>query len=272
MLVGLGGLAVLAGAATFTWYGVTRRRSDYRPSQYPLAESSSPRAAEVARAPESKFITIQPGRFLMGSPTNEEGRDLSEYQRYVDLAAFAMQTMAVTQSQWTGVMGTNPSAFIGSDLPVEQVSWNDAVEFCRRLSEKEGKRYRLPTEAEWECVCRAGTTTPFYTGASEADLAEAGWYSGNSDSKTHPVAQKKPNAWGFYDTHGNVWQWCSDSYYPLTGGKDFKGSSDTAQVSRFVVRGGSWFNEPRFCRAAYRFGYAPDYRSSNVGLRLCQDV
>ena len=135
---------------------------------------------------------------------------------------------------------------------MEQVSWDDAVSFCKKLSEKEGKRYRLPTEAEWEYACRAGTKTAYYTGDGEAALAEAGWYIANSDFKTHPVAQKKPNAWGLYDLHGNVYQWCSDVYGPYNGDATDPTGADASKEanSSRVLRGGSWINIPRVCRSA----------------------
>jgi formylglycine-generating enzyme required for sulfatase activity len=154
---------------------------------------------------------------------------------------------------------------------VETVSWNDAVEFCRRLSARDGKTYRLPTEAEWESACRAGTTTAYYTGDGEAALGEAGWYAGNSREKTHPVAQKKPNAWGLYDMHGNVWQWCSDWYgdYPQADATDPTGA---AQGSSRVVRGGSWNNLTQSCRAAHRSNDAPDDRRHSIGFRVCLGV
>ena len=204
---------------------------------------------------------IAPGEFAMGSPKTESGREGHETQHKVTLTkGFYIGIYTVTQAQWKAVMGEGASRFKGDDLPVDEVLWTDAVIFCKKLSEKEGRRYRLPTEAEWEYACRAGTTTAYHTGEGEAALAEAGWYGGNSETKTtHPCGQKKPNAWGLYDMHGNVWQWCNDGYgeYPRDAVTDPAGSADG---SRHVLRGGDWRCGPRFCRSAKRFGSGPNYR------------
>jgi formylglycine-generating enzyme required for sulfatase activity len=164
------------------------------------------------------FASIPAGEFLMGSGKTEDGHSSDETQhrvRFVD--DILMGVHPVTQAQWQGVMGNNPSIFKGMNRPVENISWHDALAFCQKLGEMERKRYRLPTEAEWEYACRAGTTTPYYTGIGKPALGEAGWYSGNSGAETHSVGDKRPNAWGLYDMHGNVWELCSDWYdeYPM---------------------------------------------------------
>ncbi len=151
-----------------------------------------------------QFVRIEPGEFLMGSPVNEEGRADDERQHMVRTTRpFMMAVHPVTQAQWRAVMGNSPSYFKGDDRPVEQVSWDDAVEFCGRLSQKEGRRYGLPTEAEWEYACRAGTTGPY---AGSWNLDEMGWFFSNSGGETHPVGQKKANAWGLYDMHGKLYK------------------------------------------------------------------
>ena len=237
---------------------------------------SAPRAASF-KPIENKvgmtFILIRPGEFMMGSPASENGRFDDEVQHQVKITQpFMMATTPVTQAQWYAVMQTDPSYFKGDDLPVEQVDWNDAVDFCRKLSAKEKKQYRLPTEAEWEYGCRAGTTTAYYTGDAESALDEAGWYHGNSDRKTHPVGQKKPNAWGLYDMHGNVLQWCQDVYgdYPAGAVSDPRGAKPNNESSR-VLRGGSWYDAPQNCRSADRDGCASGGRYDGVGFRLCLD-
>jgi formylglycine-generating enzyme required for sulfatase activity len=149
---------------------------------------------------------------------------------------------------------TNPSHFKGDDLPVEQVSWHDCQDFLRKLSKRAGKKVRLLTEAEWEYCCRAGSTTDYYFGDDETSLGKYAWFSENSKQSTHPVGSLAPNAWGLFDMHGNVWQWCEDWY-------------DTEQKYR-VLRGGSWGSGSGFCRAAYRLGYAPANRDGDVGLRV----
>lgn len=132
--------------------------------------------------------------------------------RFFKIEEFEMQQTTVTQAQWEEVMGNNPSRIKGDDLPVTNVSWHDAQEFCKRLSERTGDTYRLPTEAEWEYACRAGSTGKWCFGDDESQLDEYAWYYDNSSGTVHPVAQKKPNAWGLYDMHGNVWEWCQDEY------------------------------------------------------------
>ena len=221
-------------------------------------------ADRVAAVPPFKntigmsFKLIPAGEFMMGSPESEEGRNPDdEAQRAVKISsAFSIGVHEVTQSEYESVMGVNPSSFKGANSPVESVSWNDAVAFCVALSalpaEREaGRVYRLPTEAEWEYACRAGTTTAYSFGDDEKDLGEYAWFSDNSGNTTHGVGEKLPNGWGLYDMHGNVWEWCSD-----------------ADGSNRVYRGGSWDYEAADCRAAYRNGYDPTYRISFMGFRL----
>ena len=193
----------------------------------------------------------------------------------------------VTQGQYRAVMGDNPSHFKGSgDLPVEQVSWLDAVEFCNKLSELEnrtpfyrvdgigglhrrGEGYRLPTEAEWEYACRAGSATRYPFGDDAGMLGEHAWYGSNADRRTQSVGQKLPNAWGIHDMLGNVWEWCGDwydeTYYASSPGSDPSGPST---ASPRVIRGGCWSGDPRIARSAYRYGLGPGYRSSSLGFRL----
>jgi formylglycine-generating enzyme required for sulfatase activity len=175
----------------------------------------------------------------------------------------------LTQEQYEAVMGQNPSRFKRANNPVETVSWDDAMEFCKKLSAKTGKAVQLPTEAQWEYACRAGSKTGFYFGDDDADLRDHAWYTGNSTSQTHPVGQKKPNAWGLYDMHGNVWQWCSDWYepYPVGGVTDPTGP---ANGQSRVLRGASWIDDPRRCRSADRdsLDYPGLRRISYRGFRV----
>jgi formylglycine-generating enzyme required for sulfatase activity len=182
-----------------------------------------------------------------------------------------MGVTEVTQAQYEAVMGTNPSKFKGATNPVDTVSWNDATEFCKKLSEKTRQAVRLPTEAEWEYACRAGTATTFSFGDADSALGDYAWYSANSGSTTHPVGQKKPNAWGLYDMHGNVWEWCADWYgdYPKVAATEPQGpASGTSRV----LRGGFWASAPTRCRSANRDGIAPGHRLPNCGFRVVVSV
>jgi formylglycine-generating enzyme required for sulfatase activity len=181
---------------------------------------------------------------------------------------FYLGRFEVTQEQYQQIMGTNPSAFKGRDLPVEQVSWDDAQEFCKKASEKTGQTVRLPSEAEWEHACRAGTRTTYCTGDGEADLDRVAWYAKNSNSTTHPVGQKAPNAWGVHDMHGNVWEWCAD-WYGDYGAETATDPQGAAQGQFRVLRGGSWYFVPRICRSASRLDWHyPGNRSNFIGFRV----
>lgn len=221
---------------------------------------------------EMRFTFIQPGKFMMGSPSSEEERfDNEGPQHQVNITkGFYMGVTEVTQGQWRAIMEDNPSHFkdCGDDCPVEQVSWDDVQEFIRRLNQKEGReRYRLPTEAEWEYAARAGSTTRYSYGNAEIMLEEYGWYKGNSEYKTHVVAQKLPNAWGLYDMHGNVWEWVQDIYNPLAYEQH---SPDdpiyTGSGSGPVFRGGSWISPGSYCRSAHRSYFSQG--NPYLGFRL----
>jgi formylglycine-generating enzyme required for sulfatase activity len=211
------------------------------------------------------LVPIPAGTFTMG-----EG---NETPHPVTLTKpFELGVYEVTQQQYVQVMGSNPSEFKGPQNPVEKVSWNDAVEFCRKLSELPSEKsagyvYRLPTEAEWEYACRAGTQTAYSFGNSESELGDYAWYDENSGGKSHPVGSKKPNAWGLYDMHGNVYEWCQDWYgdYPSGSVTDPTGA---ASGSVRVFRGGSWFIYSDFCRSAYRDWYTPGLRYFDLGFRV----
>ena len=226
------------------------------------------------------LIWIKPGTFLMGSPENELGRDYNETQHQVTLTkGYWLGKYEVTQAQYEAVMGTNPSWNEGADLPVEWVSWNEAMEFCAKLtaSEKaagrlpEGYEYTLPTEAQWEYACRAGTTTALNSGKNLSDMNqcpemdEVGWYDGNSDKKTHPVGQKLPNAWGLYDMHGNVHEWCLDWYgaYQTSAVTDPEGP---AEGEGRVARGGNRHRYASGCRSAKR--NFSSSTSTSLGFRV----
>ncbi len=217
---------------------------------------------------ELAMILVPGGKFKMGSPEGE-GNDNERPQHDATVPSFYIGKYQVTQEQWQAVMGNNPSVFKGDNLPVENVSWNDAREFCKKLSQITGKEYRLPSEAEWEYACRAGTT-----GDYAGKLDEMAWYEDNSEKKTHPVGLKKPNAFGLYDMHGNVWEWCEDVWHKNYDGAPIDGSAwvSGGDSNRRRLRGGSWLNYGLNCRSAYRNNYHPDSRSINFGFRVVVSV
>lgn len=224
------------------------------------------------------MISIPRGSFVMGSPNTEAERENNEGpQHNVTVAPFFLGKYEVTQEQWQAVMGNNPSTFKGAKRPVEQVSWYDAVEFCQKLSQKTGRSYRLPSEAEWEYACRAGTKTPFYFGDTiTPDLVN---YSGLSygappklyRKKTTDVGSFPPNAFGLYDMHGNVSEWCAD---PMHVHDNYQGAPQDGRVwdeknnDNLLVRGGSWIDTPGGCRAAYRIYSAPSVTYDRIGFRV----
>lgn len=214
---------------------------------------------------EVKLVSVPGGTFVMGSPTSEAGRDQDEGpQNSVTVQSFYMSQYEVTQAQYQAVMSTNPANFKGDDLPVDSVTWDNAVEFCKKLSAKTGRSYRLPTEAEWEFAARAGTTGP-----RAGDLNAIAWYGGNSESRTHSVGQKQPSGFGLYDMNGNVWEWCQSKYQPYPYKAD-DGREDLQGNNVRVMRGGSWENTAASCRSAYRRRVIPDVRS--VGFRIILPV
>ena len=221
-----------------------------------------------------EFVLIPAGEFMMGSPSGEGGRDSDEGPlRRVKLSkGFYMGIYEVTQAQYRAIMGTNPSYFKGDTNPVDRVTWDDATEFCRKVSRNEGKACRLPTEAEWEYACRVGTETRFSFGDNYSSLGDYAWYNGNSSSRTRSVGQKKPNTFGLYDMYGNVWEWCSDwpaGSYANTGSTDPQGSS--SGTSR-ALRGGGWCGSPDVCRSADRNRVKPGVTYDYFGFRVVLEI
>jgi formylglycine-generating enzyme required for sulfatase activity/predicted Ser/Thr protein kinase len=272
----------------------------------PAAKPAAPEASRSQALPEeltnsigTKLRLIQPGTFMMGSPASEAGRGRDEGQHQVtptkqyymgiypvtigDFKRFVDKVGYKTEGEqdgkgayvWTGkewvqdakITWRNPGFTQTAQDPVVCVSWNDAESYCQWVSEVEGKSYRLPTESEWEYGCRAGSRTAYCFGDGEARLGEYAWYDSNSGNKTHAVGQKKPNAWGLYDMHGNVWEWCSDWYgeYPSGAVTDPTGASTG---SSRVLRGGGWYYAAAGCRSAYRRGSGPSDRDNDLGFRL----
>jgi len=240
------------------------------------ARKPEPRPGEIAivwlgQGVEMQFAWVPSGTFLMGSPVEEAMRHDDEMQHQVTLTrGFHLGIHPVTQAQWRAVMSNNPSRFKAAERPVESVSWDLCVDFCKKLRQKTGKRFRLPTEAEWEYACRAGTSTAYHNGTGLEALRQVGWCSYDdkqgSAKETKPVRQFQPNAWGFYDMHGNVWEWCHDWYGPYE--KEGKDPVGPGFGTGHVLRGGSWFYGPRYCRSARRVRIDAGPRYADFGCRV----
>jgi sulfatase modifying factor 1 len=227
------------------------------------------RGLAFAGGPEIEMVHVNSGCFQMGD-TFGDGEIDEKPVHEVCVSDFYIAKYEVTQEQWIAVMGQNPSKFEGDRKPVEQVSWNEVQQFIARLNAMTGKRYRLPTEAEWEYAARSGGRKEKWAGTSDENtLGDYAWYSENSDEMTHDVGTKKPNGLGIYDMTGNVWEWCQDvygdEYYKESPRENPKGvASGTYRVNR----GGSWGNDSEDIRATVRYDLIVVYRSSGVGFRL----
>ncbi|MFC1539318.1 formylglycine-generating enzyme family protein [Candidatus Latescibacterota bacterium] len=248
------------------------------------------------------MVTIPAANFEMGYRFEYDPNIPDKVNRYfgdeqpvhpVTLSPYQIGKTEVTQELYERIMGENPSSFIGNDLPVTNLGATGALEFCNKLSESAGLEpaydpetgkvdfskngFRLPTEAEWEYACRAGTSTIFHSGMTAADLDRVGWYLANSGGKTHPVAQKEPNAFGLYDMHGNVFEFCYDGYsdppvessYPAVHVTDPINSED---FNYRMMRGGGWFSEPYSCRSYTRSKFWTGGGNYYIGFRLARSV
>jgi formylglycine-generating enzyme required for sulfatase activity len=258
--------------------------------QASYSNSQEPTKQSLTNSIGINLVLIPKGKFLMGSPPKEKGSDEDERRHEVTINRnFYLGMHEVTQGQYKQIMGENPSSFQGDRVakrhpetnrvvkevdsanhPVEQVSWENAVEFCQRLSalpeeKKAGRVYRLPTEAEWEYACRTGSKAAYSFGRDEKSLIKFGWYRQNAKGKTHAVGLKKANAWGLYDMHGNVSEWCSDWFGEYPKGTAAHGSEDG---SNRVLRGGGWCNDAVDCRSARRNWGDPSVRNNSLGIRV----
>lgn len=235
-----------------------------------LMSCSNPSSSDVFQ--EMVFVTVPPGSFSMGSPEDEPGRfgDEGPLHNVTISYQFEMLSTEVTQRMWEMVMGSNPSLFVGADYPVETVSWDDCHLFLEQLNLLDEQwHYRLPSEAEWEYACRAGTVTPYYSGWEESDLELIGWFSRNSGSTNEAAGQKLPNDFGLYDMNGNVWELCEDYYHD-----DYEGAPDDGSpwisggTSTRVARGGSVGSSARRCRSAARDECHQSLKYQFLGFRL----
>ncbi len=231
-------------------------------------------AVDLGGGVKMEMILIPAGEFLMGSPdSDQDALSWEKPQHRVRITKpFYLGKYQVTQEQWETVMGNNPSFFKGPKNPVERVSWGDCQQFLGKLNAKSvagGGKFQLPNEAQREYACRAGSKTRYCFGDDESKLGEYAWYAANSGTKTHPVGEKKPNAWGLYDMHGDVWEWCQDWYEP----RYYKESpvddpTGATTGSARVCRGGSWYYPAGGCRSAGRFHVEPGLRPYILGLRV----
>jgi formylglycine-generating enzyme required for sulfatase activity len=266
VLIGLG-----AGIVTTTGITIFARPR----SERSVFAAPTPFTEQLPNGVELEMVGLPGGIFLMGSPESDPDADKREFpQHELTVPSFSIGKYPVTQAQWQTVMGNNPSYFNNDrpQNPVEQVSWNDCQEFCRKLSQLTGQRYRLPSEAEWEYACRAGTTTRYSFGDDAAQLGDYGWYNENSENRTHSVGQKKLNPWVLYDMHGNVWEWCEDDFHKSykgapSNGSPWKGNS-WQNNTRKMIRGGSWDHGAKDCRSSVRGDTDPDYRYAVIGFRV----
>ena len=265
-LIAAGAVAIIGLAA----FGISRLdwKHDYNPQGIaPTVPPQENLTVDLGDGVTMDFVLIHPGSFTMGSDTSAAKNEKPAHK--VTLTKpYYLGKYEVTQEQWEKLMGSNPSNFKGAKKPVEMVTWNDCQYFLAKLKEKlPGQSFRLPTEAEWEYACRAGSTGDYCYGDGEDSLAEYAWYSGYSGSMAHPVGAKKPNAWGLYDMHGNVWEWCADwvGDYPLGSLTDPTGPE---KGSAWVFRGGSYGDAATACRSANRYGFGPAFRSYILGFRV----
>jgi formylglycine-generating enzyme required for sulfatase activity len=245
------------------------------PSPSPSPTSPTTTLKDCSDCPE--LAIIAPGSFAMGGRELEpEGRsepdELPIHQVKIG-TGFALGVTDVTQAEWTAIMGSNPSQYEDAGKPVETVSWDDAQEFLRRLSQKTGKQYRLPTEAEWEYAARAGSTTLWWFGDDKSSLRDYAWYQLNAGGQTHVVKKRLPNPWGLYDMYGNVWQWVSDCYHPNYKGAPTDGQAWlTASCGKRVIRGGSWRSDDDDASSIERGSALPSKRSGILGFRVARSL
>lgn len=229
-----------------------------------------------------QMVLVPAGSFVMGSPASETDRDQDEGPAHhvTIIQPFYIGKFEITQRQWTAVMGQNPSRIQNplvttpdspADLPVEEVSWLAASEFVERLSTRAGGRFSLPTEAQWEYAARAGTQTAFSFGDDPGELGEYAWHDDNALRRPHPVGTKKPNAWGLYDVHGNVWEWCRDGFQLYESGPQFDPTGAEPPTAA-VLRGGAWEDPPHRCRSAYRLYTYVNDSGDGTGLRVVKSL
>ena len=237
-----------------------------QPLQTPASTSSNSLILDCGNGVKLELVKVMAGSFNMGS--NEDDSDKPIHR--VNLQEFLIGKYPVTQAQYQAVMGENPSHFKGNQNPVENVTWYDAVKFCEELSKRTGRKVKLPTEAQWEYACRAGSTGRYCFGDHASKLGNYAWYKRNSVNKTHPVGKKLANSWGLHDMHGNVWEWCEDFWHENYNGAPNDGSAwlTNGNQDGRSLRGGSWNTYAFFCRSANSYEDGADARYDYIGFRV----
>lgn len=277
------------GSAAIAGFTLALFFERFKPQPQPIIISEAPKIPELPLDPIKRsdkafrdrlgngiymeMVRIPSGKFMLGSPIDEVGRRDNESPLVeVNIPSFYMAKFAVTQEQWVAIMASNPATFRESlQAPMENISWIEAQDFCRRLTARSpyAYLYRLPSETEWEYACRAGTNTAYHFGDSPSQLADYAWFADNANKRSQPVGQKVPNPWGLYEMHGGVWEWCEDAWHdnfkdaPADGKAWIDGNS-----GRRVRRGGSWSNEAKLCRAASRDWHWQSDRYKDIGFRV----
>ena len=248
--------------------------SSNNPSGSPsVASGSNTISIPVKDGISIEMVKVEAGTFMMGATS--EMKDPYDWEKPVHQVTltndYYMGKYEVTQALWEAVMGSNPSHFKGDNLPVEKMSWNDCQEFISKLNNMTGRKFRLPTEAEWEYAARGGKKSRSYQYSGSSNISDVAWYDGNSGSKTHPVGTKQANELGIYDMSGNVYEWCLDWYGSYSSSSQTNPTGADSGSSR-VFRGGSWYGNARYCRLSFRDCTPPDCRGYNLGLRLALSV
>ena len=253
--------------STITHSGKIPQTNQQRPKKKPNRPKRTTEA--ILKDLCNNMVYVEGGTFTMGA-TSEQGSDANPDEKpthQVTLSSFSIGRYEVNQEEWQAVMGSTPSSFKGAKRPVEKVSWNDCLEFIRRLNAMTGKRFRLPTEAEWEYAARGGNKSISNKYAGSDNLDRVAWYNSNSGKTTHDVGQTSPNELGLFDMSGNVSEWCQD-WYSNYGSNSQTNPSNSPSGSTRVCRGGSWISQSRYCRVSARSDHSPGITSFYLGLRL----
>jgi formylglycine-generating enzyme required for sulfatase activity len=264
-LLAAGVLAIICFFAWMIWPTSEKENAQSQETAQPIDSQES----VVLQNLVNNMVYVEGGTFTMGA-TSEQGSDAADDEKpahQVTLSSFSIGKYEVTQEEWEAVMGSNPSDFKGAKRPVEQVSWEYCQEFIRKLNQLTGKKFRLPTEAEWEYAARGGNRSVGYKYAGSDNLGSVAWYEDNSGSETHPVGQKSPNELGLYDMSGNVWEWCQDWYGSYSSSSQTNPTGPNSGSDR-VGRGGSWDINAGDCRSSFRNFDSPSCRYNYLGLRL----